>query len=66
MLRGVTVTRLPLRVLTVLRAVPGGAPPGVEPVLDADGGPVSVRLDGKRDLCVAEDHVRAGDAVARW
>jgi hypothetical protein len=61
-----TVTRLPLRVLTVIRPVALGTPPGVEPLLDATGAPDGIRLDGVRELRVADDHVSAGGALARW
>jgi hypothetical protein len=61
-----TVTRLPLRVLTVLRPVTPDAAPGVEALVDATGAPVGVVLDGGREMRVADDHVRAGGAVERW
>jgi len=61
-----TVTRLPLRVLTVLRPVTPDAAPGVEALVDATGAPVGVVLDGGGEMRIADDHVRAGGAVERW
>jgi hypothetical protein len=61
-----TVTRLPLRVLTVLRPVAPGAAAGVAPLVDASGAPAGVVVDGGGEICVADDHVRAGGAVERW
>jgi hypothetical protein len=60
------VTRLPLRVVTVLLPVTPGAVPDVAPLRDGDGALAGCRVTGRTEIEVSDHHVRVGDAVGRW